>query len=89
MLAEPPLLTELTRHPILSYPLSDQQAGEEKFAAFACLHSDAHNSIRGPAYNAASAEMLYVRGSSGAQFDERAKQLRASKDVVAGIAADA
>jgi type IV secretion system protein TrbE len=78
-------LTELTKHAILSYPLPDQQAGEEKFAAFTYLHSDAQNPICGTAHNVASAEMLYVSGSSGAQFDERARQLRGSADIVSAI----
>jgi len=32
------------------------------------------------------AEMLYVSGSSGAQFDERAEKLRGCEDVVAATA---
>ncbi|HEX8313111.1 MAG TPA: hypothetical protein VF614_17430, partial [Chthoniobacteraceae bacterium] len=78
-------LTELTKHAILSYPLPDQQAGEEKFAAFTYLHSDAQNPICGTAQNVASAEMLYVSGSSGAQFEQREKQLRGADDVVSAI----
>ena len=66
-------LTELTKHAILSYPLPDQQKGE-KFAAFTYLHNDAQNPICGTAHNVASPEMLYISGSSGAQFDERARQ---------------
>jgi hypothetical protein len=31
--------------------------------------------------------MLYISGSSGAQFDQRAQALRGSDDVVATIAA--
>jgi hypothetical protein len=31
--------------------------------------------------------MLYISGSSGAQFDQRAEALRGSNDVVATIAA--
>ena len=65
-------LTELTKHAILSYPLPDQQKGE-KFAAFTYLHNDAQNPICGTAHNVASPEMLYLSGSSGAQFDERAR----------------
>ncbi len=79
-------LTELTKHAILSYPLPDQQTGE-KFAAFTYLHSDAQNPICGTVHNVASPEMLYVSGSSGAQFDQRAEALRGSNDVVATIAA--
>jgi hypothetical protein len=33
--------------------------------------------------------MLYVSGSSGAQFDERARELRGSDDVVSAIDAAA
>jgi hypothetical protein len=78
-------LSDLTKHAILSYPLPDQQAGEEKFAAFTYLHSDAQNPICGTAQNVVSAEMLYVSGSSGAQFDERARQLRSSGDALSAI----
>src|SRR6266540_1967351 len=77
-------LTELTKHAILSYPLPDQQKGE-KFSAFTYLHNDAQNPICGTAHNVASPEMLYISGSSGAQFDQRAEALRGSNDVVATI----
>jgi hypothetical protein len=77
-------LTELTKHAILSYPLPDQQKGE-KFSAFTYLHNDAQNPICGTAHNVASPEMLYLSGSSGAQFDERARRLRGTDDVVAAI----
>jgi type IV secretion system protein TrbE len=77
-------LTELTKHAILSYPLPDQQKGE-KFSAFTYLHNDAQNPICGTAHNVASAEMLYISGSSGAQFDERARELRSAPDVVSAI----
>ena len=79
-------LTELTKHAILSYPLPDQQSGE-KFAAFTYLHNDAQNPICGTAHNVASPEMLYLSGSSGAQFDDRARELRGSEDVVSTIEA--
>jgi type IV secretion system protein TrbE len=81
-------LTELTKHAILSYPLPDQQKGE-KFSAFTYLHNDAQNPICGTAHNVASPEMLYLSGSSGAQFDERARQLRGADDVLSAIAAGA
>jgi type IV secretion system protein TrbE len=77
-------LTELTKHAILSYPLPDQQKGE-KFSAFTYLHNDAQNPICGTAHNVASAEMLYLSGSSGAQFDERATKLRGTEDVISAI----
>ena len=74
-------LTELTKHAILSYPLPDRQAGD-KFAAFTYLHSDAQNLICGTAHNVASSEMLYVSGTSGVQFDQRAARLRGTEDVI-------
>ncbi len=74
-------LTELTKHAILS---PDQQSGD-KFAASTYVHSHAQNPICGTAHNVASPETLYVSGSSGAQFDERACNLRGIDDVVAGI----
>ena len=77
-------LTELTKHAILSYPLPDQQAGE-RFAAFTYLHSDAQNPICGTVHNVASQEMLYISGSSGAQFDERSRHLRESEDIISAI----
>jgi hypothetical protein len=77
-------LTELTKHSILSYPLPDQQRGE-KFAAFTYLHNDAQNPICGTAHNVASPEMIYLSGSSGAQFDQRAQRLRATEDVLSAI----
>ena len=77
-------LTDLTKHAILSYPLPDQQSGE-KFAAFTYLHSDAQNPICGTAHNVASEEMLYISGSSGAQFDERAKDIRSAHDALETI----
>jgi hypothetical protein len=78
-------LTDLTKQAILSYPLPDQQRGTERFAAFTYLHSDAQNPICGTTHNVASSEMLYVSGSSGAQFDERARQLRESDNIISAI----
>ena len=68
-------LSDATKQTILSYPLPDQQPAE-KFAAFTYLHTDAVRPVCGTAHNVASAEMLYISGSSGGQFDERAQQLR-------------
>ena len=81
-------LTDLTKHAILSYPLPDQQSGE-KFAAFTYLHNDAQNPICGTAHNFVSPEMLYISGSSGAQFDKRAQALRGADDIVSAIDAQA
>lgn len=79
-------LTELTKHAILSYPLPDQQSGE-KFAAFTYLHSDAQNPICGTVHNVVSPDMLYISGTSDAQFDERGRHLRESEDIIPAIQA--
>jgi hypothetical protein len=81
-------LTELTKHAILSYPLPDQQKGE-KFSAFTYLHNDAQNPVCGTSHNVVSPEMLYISGSSGAQFDQRADAVRGADDVMTAIAAGA
>ncbi len=78
-------LTDLTKQSILSYPLPDQQTCEEKYSAFAYLHSDAQNPICGTAHNIASPEMLYVSGSGGVQFDERRRQMSHSDEILDGI----
>ena len=77
-------LTELTKHAILSYPLPDHQSGE-KFAAFTYLHSDAQNAVCGTVHSVTSPEMLYISGSSGAQFDERTRQMRNAGNVIEAI----
>ena len=77
-------LPEVTQHAILNYPLPDQQPAE-KFAAFTYLHTDAQNPICGTVHNVASPEMLYISGSSGAQFDERARQMRNAGNVIEAI----
>ena len=64
---------------------TDQQSGADKFAPFTYMHSDAQNPVCGTAHNVASAEMLYVSGSSGGQFDERARRLRGCEDIVSAI----
>jgi hypothetical protein len=79
-------LTELTKHAILSYQLPDQQKGE-KFAAFTYLHNDAQNPICGTAHNVVSAEMLYISGSSDAQFDLRASKLHQTDDILGAVEA--
>ncbi len=57
-------LTEPTKHAILTYPLPDQQSGEDKYAPFTYLHTDATAPICGTAHNVASEEMLAVSGST-------------------------
>lgn len=78
-------LTEVTKHSILSYPLPDQQSGNEKFAAFTYLHSDAQNPVCGTAHNVTSPEMLYVSSSGGTHFDQRDKDLNDCGDILAEI----
>ena len=77
-------IPEVTKHTIMNYPLPDHQAGR-KYAAFTYLHLDAHRPLCGTVHNITSPEMLYCSSSSGAHFEKRASELRASSDVVTGI----
>ncbi len=77
-------LPEITKHTIMNYSLPDHQTGQ-KHAAFTYLHVDAHRPICGTAHNIASDEMLYCSSSSGEHFEKRAKELRASANIIEGI----
>jgi len=81
-------LPEVTQHAIMNYALPDHQPGQ-KYAPFTYFHTDSVRNICGTAHNIASAEMLYCSSSSGEHFDKRARELRASPNVVEGIIAHA
>src|SRR5271165_322397 len=77
-------LPEITKHTIMNYSLPDHQTGQ-KYCAFTYLHVDSNRPICGTAHNIASEEMLYCSSSSGEHFEKRAKELRASANIVEGI----
>jgi hypothetical protein len=77
-------LPEITKHTIMNYSLPDHQTGQ-KYAAFTYLHVDSNRPICGTAHNIASEEMLYCSSSSGEHFEKRAKELRASPNIIEGI----
>jgi hypothetical protein len=81
-------LPEVTRHAIMNYPLPDHQSGQ-KYAPFTYFHTDAGRNLCGTVHNVASREMLYCSSSTGEHFDKRARELRQSPDIVAGIIAHA
>ena len=66
-----PHRTDQTRNPLLSAP---GPANGRKVRRLHLSALDAQNPICGTAHNVASPEMLYISGSSGAQFDERARR---------------
>jgi type IV secretion system protein TrbE len=77
-------IPEITKHAIMNYALPDHQ-GEEKYSAFTYLHIDSNRAICGTVHNVASPEMLYCSSSSGEHFEKRAKELRASENIIEGI----
>jgi hypothetical protein len=77
-------LPEITKHTIMNYSLPDHQTGQ-KYAAFTYLHVDSNRPICGTAHNISSEEMLYCSSSSGEHFEKRAKELRASANIIEGI----
>jgi len=79
-------LPEITKHTIMNYALPDHQTGQ-KYSAFTYLHVDSNRPICGTAHNISSPEMLYCSSSSGEHFEKRAKELRASSNIVDGILA--
>ncbi|MCI0705107.1 MAG: hypothetical protein L0241_28940, partial [Planctomycetia bacterium] len=81
-------LPEVTQHAIMNYALPDHQPGQ-KYAPFTYFHTDSVRNICGTAHNIASPEMLYCSSSSGEHFDKRARELRASRNIVEGIIAHA
>jgi hypothetical protein len=79
-------LPEVTKHAIMNYPLPDHQSGQ-KYSPFTYFHTDSGRNLCGTAHNISSREMLYCSSSSGEHFDKRARELRASKNIVEGIIA--
>jgi hypothetical protein len=81
-------LPEVTKHAIMNYPLPDHQTGQ-KYSPFTYFHTDSGRNLCGTVHNVSSREMLYCSSSSGEHFDKRARELRQSPDIVAGIVAHA
>ena len=81
-------LPEVTKHAIMNYPLPDHQSGQ-KFSPFTYFHTDSERNLCGTVHNVASHEMLYCSSSSGEHFDQRARELRQSPNIVEGIIAHA
>lgn len=81
-------LPEVTLHAIMNYALPDHQTGQ-KYAPFTYFHTDSVRNLCGTVHNISSPEMLYCSSSSGEHFDKRARELRASKNIVEGIIAHA
>jgi len=81
-------LPEVTQHAIMNYPLPDHQSGQ-KYSPFTYFHTDSGRNLCGTVHNISSREMLYCSSSSGEHFDQRARELRQSPNIVEGIIAHA
>lgn len=78
-------LPEPTKQAIMNFPQPGQKRAGPPFSGFVYYAADEARPSIAPARNYASKEMLYASSSSGAVFEQRAKDLRQYESVVDGI----
>jgi hypothetical protein len=78
-------LSETTKEAISRYPLPEHLPTGNKFSALTYLHLDVQQPRCGTIHNRVSPEMLFCSSSTGEDFDERGRKLRAHSDIVTGI----
>jgi type IV secretion system protein TrbE len=81
-------IPDAVKDAVLSHPEPEKLVGQ-KYAQFTYYHTDQKRPLIVTMRNVASREMLYCASSSGAHFDQRAKELKGFDDVVEGIIANA
>ncbi len=81
-------LPETVKDAVMSHPEPEKIVGQ-KYAQFTYYHTDERRPTIVPMRNVASREMLYCASSSGALYDQRARELKGHKNVVEGIVANA
>lgn len=81
-------LPEAVKDAVLSHPEPEKLVGQ-KYAQFTYYHTDQRRPLIVTMRNIASREMLYCASSSGAHFDQRARELKQFSNVVEGIIANA
>ena len=81
-------IPDAVKDAVLSHPEPEKLVGQ-KYAQFTYYHTDQKRPLIVTMRNVASREMLYCASSSGAHFDQRAKELKGFNDVVEGIIANA
>ena len=81
-------IPDATKDAVMSHPEPEKLVGQ-KYSQFTYYHTDERRPMIVTMRNVASREMLYCASSSGAHFDQRAKELKGCGNVVDGIVANA
>ncbi len=81
-------IPESVKDAVLTHPEPEKLVGQ-KYSQFTYYHTDQRRPLIVTMRNVASREMLYCASSSGAHYDQRAKELKDYQDVVEGIVANA
>ncbi len=81
-------IPDAAKDAVMSHPEPEKIVGQ-KYSQFTYYHTDEGRPLIVTMRNVASREMLYCASSSGAHFDQRAKDLKGKANVVEGIIANA
>jgi hypothetical protein len=81
-------IPERVKDLVMTHPEPEKIVGQ-KYSQFTYYHTDERRPMIVTMRNVASRELLYCASSSGALYDERAKELKAYTNVVDGIVANA
>lgn len=87
-LAEDFPIPDAVKDAVMSHPEPEKIVGQ-KYSQFTYYHTDERRPLIVTMRNMASREMLYCASSSGAHYDQRAKELKGYANVVEGIVAHA
>ncbi|HEU5081320.1 MAG TPA: hypothetical protein VFT72_19060 [Opitutaceae bacterium] len=81
-------IPDAVKDSVLTHPEPEKLVGQ-KYSQFTYYHTDQRRPLIVTMRNIASREMLYCASSSGAHYDQRAKELKDHDNIVEGIIAHA
>ncbi|ACB74485.1 hypothetical protein [Opitutus terrae] len=81
-------IPETVKDAVMTHPEPEKLVGS-KYSQFTYYHTDERRPMIVTMRNVASREMLYCASSSGAHYDQRARELKGYANVVDGIVANA
>jgi hypothetical protein len=81
-------IPDAAKDAVMTHPEPEKLVGP-KFSQFTYYHTDERRPLIVTMRNVASRELLYCASSSGAHYDQRARELKAHANVVDGIIANA
>ena len=81
-------IPDAAKDAVMSHPEPEKIVGR-KFSQFTYYHTDERRPLIVTMRNVASRELLYCASSSGAHYDQRARELKTHANVVDGIIANA